>query len=183
MPLDLYIYYISARIKSKNEIETIRNFTLEKKFHIESLGFFSFFLQSLIHCSDKINTFFRKKVNCTKHELQLFFSSADVIRRPRCTLRAEVSQLHWLLAFLRNLGSQGSHAGEKKNKSVSHRCELINLFYFKFCEKNFYFLSPVGPSCHLVEKHQSTLAPVHHIWLSSKCLARISGGSVLANND
>ena len=139
IPLDLYIYYISTRIKSKNKIETIRNFTTRKQIPYRKLRlFFSFFLQSLIHCSDKINTFSRKKVNCTKHELKLFFSSVDIIRTPRCTLRAEVSQLHWLLAFLRNLGSQGSHAGEEKNKSVSHRCELISLFYLKFCEKLFF---------------------------------------------
>lgn len=46
----------------------------------------------------------------------------------------------------------------------------------------FYFLSPAGPSCHVVEKHQCTLAPVNHMVIV-QCLPRISGDSVLANND
>ena len=71
---------------------------------------------------------------------------------------------------LRNRCSQGSHAGEKKkNKSVSHRCELINLFYLKFYEQIFIFCLQQGL---LVTR-----------LVIVQCLAGISGDSVLANND
>ena len=48
---------------------TIRNFTTRKQIPYRKLGLFLLFLGIAYTLYDKINTFSRKRVDCTKHEL------------------------------------------------------------------------------------------------------------------
>ena len=66
---------VLTRIKTKNDSKTFRNFTTRRWIY---RMFFSFFLELLIY--SKINTFSRKRVNCTKQRIISLFQLTS--RRP-----------------------------------------------------------------------------------------------------